>query len=193
MDRYSNFNELIKEQVENVDFEIQIENRQGARAVIIAPHGGRIEPGTDYLTRKIAGEEYSYYCFNGIKNEGNHDLHIKSHNFNEPRCLKILSSHSLVVAIHGCKGEHEAAYLGGRDSELKKLIHLEMIKVGIDSFMVNHNYMGEHELNICNRGLTYAGAQVELTMMLRKSEKAKRVVNAIKTALQTALNSKSFL
>jgi phage replication-related protein YjqB (UPF0714/DUF867 family) len=71
----------------------------------IAPHGGRIEPGTSEIAALIAGESYNLHRFEGRKPPGqNAVLHITSHHFDEPRALNLARKCRIVLGIHGCRG-----------------------------------------------------------------------------------------
>jgi phage replication-related protein YjqB (UPF0714/DUF867 family) len=63
-DTYSNFQELLARETENIDFIIELEDRS-SKAVVIGIHGGNIEPGTEPVVRAIAGPDVSYYIFCG--------------------------------------------------------------------------------------------------------------------------------
>jgi phage replication-related protein YjqB (UPF0714/DUF867 family) len=76
----------------------------------VAPHGGGIEPGTSELADAIAGSDLSFYTFEGLKSSGNTDLHITSTRFDEPMCLTLLASSSVVVTLHG---EHSTKTVRG--------------------------------------------------------------------------------
>jgi phage replication-related protein YjqB (UPF0714/DUF867 family) len=53
---------------------------------IIAPHGGKIEPGTSEIAAAIAGDDYSLYRFQGLRDRPREELHITSAKFDEPTC-----------------------------------------------------------------------------------------------------------
>ena len=82
-DTYCNFDELVAHQRRNVDYRIHASIRPSPVA-IIAPHGGGIEPGTSELAQAIAGDNFSYYCFESVRLAENKQLHIASHRFDEP-------------------------------------------------------------------------------------------------------------
>ena len=46
-------------------------SNRGSLVAIIAPHGGKIEPGTSEIVRSIAAEDYNFCAFEGIKPAGN--------------------------------------------------------------------------------------------------------------------------
>lgn len=76
-ERYRNFADLAAHEKENLDFRVRSDERHGA-ATVIAPHGGGIEPGTSELAQAIAGDDLSFYAFEGLKKNGNGVLHIRA-------------------------------------------------------------------------------------------------------------------
>ena len=167
-DKYRNYNELRNNEREAEDYRILV--KQGASGLaIIAHHGGRIEPGTTDIAKDFAGNTHSFYSFAGLKPKGNRCLHINSVNFDEPEGLSVARNAGKVIAIHGCEGKEETIYLGGSDHEFKKRIREKLNHAGF--------HTGEHrkpELqginpgNICNRGKTGKGVQLEISNGLRK-------------------------
>lgn len=164
-DIYCNFAHLAEHESEGQDFRVRAEPRN-SRAVVIAPHGGRIEPKTIEITIAIAKEDVSFYTFEAIRSN---KLHITSSNFDEPRCLKLLRDSDIVLAIHGCKNEYdrdETIYFGGLDRK-----RIQRFKSGLrtqDFAVADHPRLkGDHALNICNRGTSGKGIQLELPMRLR--------------------------
>ena len=83
MDTYNSFANLAKHAEEGRDFKVRTQERLGT-TVIIAPHGGGIEPGTSEIAEAIAGNDLSLYLFEGIRDENNRELHITSTRFDEP-------------------------------------------------------------------------------------------------------------
>ena len=84
-DDYWSFTELAKNEREQ-DYKV-FSRPRGSEVIIIAPHGGGIEPGTSEIAEAIAGDNFSLYCFEGLKANCNKILHIKSINFDEPKCI----------------------------------------------------------------------------------------------------------
>ena len=84
-DTYPSFGALALSETEGKDFIVTC--LRGARddIVILAPHGGKIEPGTSELARAVAGSDIALYLFEGVKPSGNRALHVTSTNFDEPR------------------------------------------------------------------------------------------------------------
>lgn len=170
MDKYSNFAHLITEEIEGVDYQIEVIEREGTLTAIIAPHGGAIEPGTSELCKAIAAENYQIGVFEGVKQNGNAILHITSTRFDEPKCLKLVSKSNHVLAIHGEQSAEEVVYMGGADSLLREKISEELIAADFRTEEhVNPSLQGTSSYNICNRGQRSKGVQLELSRGLRQT------------------------
>ena len=167
-DKYRSFRQLARAEVENLDFRVNSLPR-AAETVLIAPHGGEIEPGTSEIAAGIAGNDYSLYLFDGLKPEENGALHITSTRFDEPRCMELVEESERVVAIHGEGSPRDVAYIGGRDAALAARI-AKALKAHGFSVRRHRNELlqGVSERNICNRGRSGAGVQLELGRGLRK-------------------------
>lgn len=167
-DKYRNFTQLARSEVENLDFRVNALPRE-AEIIVIAPHGGEIEPGTSEIAAGIAGNDYSLYLFDGLKPEENGQLHITSTRFDEPRCVELVEESERVVTIHGEGSARDVAYIGGRDTELAAQIAKSLKAYG---FTVRRHrselLQGTSERNICNRGRSGAGVQLELGRGLRR-------------------------
>ena len=162
--------------------------------VIIAPHGGRIEIGTSEIAKEIAGFNYSFYCFQGLKLGRPHtDLHITSTNFDEPRGLELVKSAEIVIAIHGRSDDADliSIWIGGLHTKLKEETLVRLTAAGFNALANGHRLEGKHPNNICNRGKTRAGLQLELPRSLRmrlaeNSELLNLFTQAVRGAIATA-------
>ena len=99
-DQYANFTALAAKETLGTDYQIFLTDR-GTPAVVIAPHGGCIEPGTSEIAKAIAGDDLSVYIFEGLGNRPHGDLHIASHRFDEPNGLELVIAAQTAIAIHG--------------------------------------------------------------------------------------------
>lgn len=152
IDIYANFKNLSDFEKEGVDFRV-ILRRTKSNIVVVAPHSGSIEPGTSEIADAIAGTDYVFYAFEGLKSSDNGDLHITSVNFDEPRCLELVRSSSWVMTIHGERGAQAIAYLGGRDEKLCVRLRFSFRDHGFN--VRDHEdprLQGRDPSNICNRG-----------------------------------------
>lgn len=162
-DHYSSFAELKSEQPHGA-FSIEIADR-GSPITIMAIHGGKIEPGTSSLAKRIAGNTFNYYSFSGNKKRHNWDLHITSTAFDEPAALALASRSALVITIHGCMGRGAIVYTGGDNVELRQQLESDLKRAGVKS-QPHPIFHGRGNHNICNQG-HQRGLQLELTPRLR--------------------------
>ena len=170
MDTYSSFNQIRTFEREGRDFRIAISFRKGSRTVIIAPHGGNIEPGTSELAVAIAGADMHIAIFEGLKTKGNSVLHLTSTHFDEPGCTHIVGQSDFVVALHGERSSGNVVYLGGGDMTLAKTIRHALKEKGFDvRTHQNRKLQGRAPRNICNRGRRGMGVQLELSRGLRSA------------------------
>ena len=167
-DKYGSFDELRRAEREGVDFRIRVIQRE-ASVVIIAPHGGKIEPGTSELAEAIAGHDYSLYCFEGLQKRPHRDLHITSANFSEPQCVDLVAACNQVVAVHGRDGkERQSVEVGGLDTDLRDIICRSLREAGFSAEVVTSGGLAAlSPANICNRGARRRGVQLEITRGLR--------------------------
>lgn len=168
MDTYRNFAALKNAQRENEDFHVRVLAREGAPVVVIAPHGGAIEPGTSEIAEAVAGNDFGLAIFAGTKDSGNSILHITSTNFDEPRCVALVQESQKVVAIHGEDSAAAIVFLGGKDVLTGAQVRAALERAG---YAVqehdNPELQGTADRNICNRSKRGAGVQLELSRGLR--------------------------
>jgi phage replication-related protein YjqB (UPF0714/DUF867 family) len=165
---YKNFAELSAVEKKGLAFRVQVKNRR-TECVVIAPHGGGIEPGTTELATAIADRSFSLYTFDGIRLSGNEILHITSTLFDEPKGMRLIRSSKRVLAIHGCGGSDQTVYVGGLDLVLGDHIILSLRDAGFEAVRATTQFLGTQPDNICNRGRTGQGVQLEITEGLRRS------------------------
>src|SRR5262245_9120458 len=113
-DRYHSFEELVSAEPPRA-YRIVTCDRDSI-VTIVAPHGGKIEPGTSEIANALAAGIYNVYLFEGLR-PGSRELHITSHHFDEPQCVKLVGKSDVVIAIHGraTDDDVETIYLGGLD------------------------------------------------------------------------------
>lgn len=166
-DRYLRFADLAAHEQAGVDFDILVKPRR-SRLAVLAPHGGGIEPGTSELAAALAGDRFSLYIFEGRKRGGSRSLHLTSTCFDEPRCLHLLERTAVAVTLHGCAGSEAAVYTGGLDQALQEHTIGHLSAAGFFAFQDGPARAGEHPDNVCNRGTSGRGLQLELTEGLRR-------------------------
>jgi phage replication-related protein YjqB (UPF0714/DUF867 family) len=184
---FRNFADLAGVHVRGRDYEIAVRRRPGSPVAVIAPHGGDIEDGTSEVARAIAGEEFNLYRFEGIRPARNYrTLHLTSHRFDEPECLSLIAGCDVVVAVHGCGGSEAAVYLGGLDVPLRDRLAAALGAAHVRAVVGGHKYPAVHPANVCNRGASGRGVQLEITHALRSAAAAAPLVGAVRAVLLRA-------
>lgn len=169
-DKYADFDELSRGEAAGVDYRILL-RQAGPAFAIVAPHGGGIEPGTSELADAAAGDEHSFYAFLGLKRSGNEDLHITATRFDEPLCLTVVARSGVVVTLHGEHSEDDGSgvFLGGLDDALGQRVRAALEARG---FTVGRHpdpgLQGLEPTNLCNRGMSGRGVQLELSRTVRQ-------------------------
>ena len=80
MTHYQNYNQLSRCEKEGADYRIRFQERSSG-ILIMAPHGGCIEPGTTEIAHAAAGKEHSIYCFEGMRDRDNQQASYHKHTF----------------------------------------------------------------------------------------------------------------
>ncbi len=134
-DRYREFAELAGHEREGIDYQVRFHSRASA-VLVIAPHGGKIEPGTAEIGEAIAGEHFSFYAFEGIKRGHNHDLRLSGCRFDEPECLSMLERSGAAVVITGLPDlKAEYAVVGGAHEAARQALCASLATAGFDARM----------------------------------------------------------
>jgi len=189
---YKNFEELAQQEVEGKDYQIKFRLRD-ERVLIMAPHGGKIEPTTTMIAEAIAGENYSCYSFEGLKEEGNGVLHIESHLFGEPQALQAVKKADIVITVHGQLNHQEGFIMvGGLHVDLRSEIRRRLEAVGFQTRTPPEGLQGIDPENICNRGRLKGGIQLEVSrkerdLLKTDKERLERFASAVREAIQRFL------
>lgn len=168
--KYKDFEELTSVEIEKEDYTIHTK-RSDSGVLLMAIHGGGIEPGTTEIIKYLAEENnYSYYSFNGIKKKDNQNMHITSTNYDESQALKEVANSSITLSFHGYS-EHEKkhTYIGGLDKELAKNIKIKLKEAGFSASDAPKEFDGKNRNNIVNKNKQKKGVQLELSTAQRKA------------------------
>jgi phage replication-related protein YjqB (UPF0714/DUF867 family) len=170
-DEYACFNDLAAAEIEGIDYRICVSNRT-SHIAIFAPHGGWIESTTSQIAAAIAAAEFSLYCFEGLRPGRPHrDLHIKSEIFDEPKACRLVEDAEIAIGVHGRKdiGDQRTVWVGGLDFGLRDRIAKALMQNGFNAVVRNpgETLAGVDRNNICNRGSSKAGVQLEVPRTLR--------------------------
>lgn len=179
-DKYTSFKDLHAAEKRGEDYDFESRPREASGVVVIALHGGKIEPWTEKIADAIAGKDFSFYCFKALKNDR---LHIKSHLFDEPTCENLVAAHQHVVSIHGWGVKGERVCVGGRDTKLIAVLKDSLVANGIKVENAEGALAGTDPNNIANRGATGRGVQFELTMRFRTNPTAVKKFTAVVRAV----------
>ncbi|GAA2629520.1 poly-gamma-glutamate hydrolase family protein [Dactylosporangium fulvum] len=157
--------------------------------VVLAVHGGGIEPGTSELCLAVAGYHpatgaarpedgpaYDYWMFEGLRATDNTVLHVTATRCDDPVAVALTAGAGRAVSLHGCTPHQarladgtEAVLVGGLDTVLKERLLTGFAAAGIEAHDATAvpALSGDDPANIVNRTRTGAGAQLELTTPLR--------------------------
>jgi phage replication-related protein YjqB (UPF0714/DUF867 family) len=181
---YNGFADLERYYQRDRDFRILIRRRPASRVAVVAPHGGAIEQGTSDIARALAGNDFNLYLLEGIRRRDNYQaLHLTSHRFDEPQCLALLAKCSVVLTVHGCKGKDDKVALGGLNDELRQRLTMALTHAQVPVIPEPHRFPATHPHNICNRGRTGQGVQLEISGSLRNRGFTAQLSAAIRAEL----------
>src|SRR5208283_913059 len=169
-DLYNSFAELAAAETEGVHYQIRVIER-ASKIVVVAPHGGKIEPGSSEMAALIAGDDFSLYCFESLVS--GRRLHITSSRFDEPMGLALVGASEVAIAVHGRADADDSrtVWMGGLHLQLCDQIGAWLERAGFE-ISTDHHMQGKHPLNICNRGRLRTGAQLEMPRSLRNRFRA---------------------
>jgi phage replication-related protein YjqB (UPF0714/DUF867 family) len=163
----SSFKELSSLKKEGLDFEIKL--RTGTtQSLVMAIHGGTIEPGTSELAVATAGEKHSYYSFTGLVDDYV-GLHLTSTEFDEPRLLVLTQQAKNCLGLHGLKDDQIDFCIGGANAEKRKR-YLKLLSEKFPKWRACElccpPNLGTSSKNIVNK-CQFSGVQIEMGSTLR--------------------------
>lgn len=166
--RFNSFSELAHHKKEGEHYDIVVKENSHSHVSIVAPHGGNIEWNTSKIAKDIAANDHNLYLFEAKEAENCfYEMHVTSNQFDEPRCLELISLTDTTLTIHGCRGDEPVVYIGGRDEKLKKSLADAFNKHNIKALTEGHIYKGSSPENICNRNQRGEGVQLEFSRGIR--------------------------
>ena len=167
--RFSSFRDLKREKREGVHYSIRSEDR-GSGILIMAPHGGAIEPHTAELAEEVAADDFSLFAFIGEQAQHNlYELHIESHRYDEECAIRMAREAEFVFALHGLHDDVSEFLLpGGLLATARDDLARVWASQGLEVRPAKPGLEGEHPNNICNLGRLGRGVQVELSSALRR-------------------------
>lgn len=163
----ASFSDIARWAREGLDYRIAL-RPMGTRIAVLAIHGGGIESGTSEMAKAIAGQTFSLYCFEGLKARGNHLLHVTSTRFDEPSGIRLVDDAEVIVSIHACRDSRSLVYVGGLHQPLKDRLVEALTRAGFPAQEDDTIHSGSDPRNICNRGRSSRGVQLETSLGLRR-------------------------
>jgi phage replication-related protein YjqB (UPF0714/DUF867 family) len=155
--------------VRDRDFRIAFGDGSIERCLLVAPHGGGIEPGTSELLRTVSDlGAWAWYEFAGFLRIGNQEaLHITSTQIDEPTLLALLPRTKFILTFHGANGADPVAYVGGRwdagRATMTAMINAATATHGIHAMEAPAHLRGVEPTNLTNRGKLGHGIQLEFS------------------------------
>ena len=192
-DRYRSFTALDANLRRGIDYSIRFQDR-GTAIVVVAPHGGGIEPGTSDIAVAIARDDYSFYAFEGLRpGRSCGDLHITSTRFDEPKGLALIGAANMALAVHGrVDGDDPSTvWAGGRADAFRDAIASSLVASGFQATKISGRLAGREAANICNRGASGAGVQLEIPRTLRdKLKRDQTILQRFSDAVRQAMSNR---
>lgn len=161
------------------DFRVAFGDSKIGLCLLVAPHGGGIEPGSSEIMRAVADlGGWAWYEFAGFLRQGNQEaLHIGSADFDEPTLNGMLPQTGFVVAFHGASESREAlVYVGGKwklgRRTFTAAISASFAEHGIRAVDAVDNAVAPHlqglaDSSVTNRGKRAEGVQLEFSRAAR--------------------------
>jgi phage replication-related protein YjqB (UPF0714/DUF867 family) len=168
-----NYQEILdRGMVPGRDIRIAFGDANIGRCLLVAPHGGGIEPGTSELLRAVAElGNWAWYEFAGFLRKGNVEgLHMASTQFDEPTLLGLLPKANFVVTLHGSQDAGEAAARIGGSWDAGRSAMVASINASVGTHgvrAVEAADTGNDPANIANRGKSGRGIRIELSRAAR--------------------------
>ena len=168
MAEYPNFAALSAAENEDKDFRVRIEDRKGSPIVIVAPHGGGIEPGTYKSPRRLRDATCHLLILPGSSRRATEFFTLPARTLTS-RVVQRWLKRPTTCSDHGEESEEPVVYLGGKDSESGGRVRKALATAG---FTVkehpNRQLQGLAKRNICNRNRSGAGSSLSSAGSPRK-------------------------
>jgi len=154
--------------------------------IVMAIHGGGIEPGTSEIALAVAGYHpdtlvasvndnlglHDFWLFEGLLPSGNGKLHVTASHYDEPIATELVQNARRCISLHGCSDTEANGkiQIGGRDHQLRDIVLEELKIAGIPAeITTNQMLRGESLDNIANKTKILGCAQLEMGTSYRSS------------------------
>lgn len=169
-DRYASFTELADHETEGIDYTVFSRELESG-LLVMAPHGGGIEPGISEIVRALT-EDCSVYLLEGLKSSGNKWLHVTSAHFDDPLAMQMAGRHQYILAFHGYEERSLCQTLiGGTDRKRAQVFAEALRKQGFSAVLLSAGacLSGTNPASINNRCKTGLSVQFEISTAQRKA------------------------
>jgi phage replication-related protein YjqB (UPF0714/DUF867 family) len=153
--------------------------------IVMAIHGGGIEPGTSEIALAVAGYHpdtlvtsidnlglHDFWLFEGLLPSGNGKLHVTASHYDEPIATELVQNARRCISLHGCSDTQANGkiQIGGLDLELGDIVLEELTIAGIPAeITTNEKLGGDLPNNIANKTKILGCVQLEMGTSYRSS------------------------
>ena len=153
--------------------------------IVMAIHGGGIEPGTSEIALAVAGYHpdtlvasvdnlglHDFWLFEGLLPSGNGKLHVTASHYDEPIATELVQNVRRCISLHGCLDTQANGkiQIGGRDHQLRDIVLEELTLAGIPAEITTNKMLGgESPDNIANKTKILGCVQLEMGASYRSS------------------------
>jgi len=153
--------------------------------IVMAIHGGGIEPGTSEIALAVAGYHpdtlvtsiddlglHDFWLFEGLLPSGNGKLHVTASHYDEPIATELVQNARRCISLHGCSDTQANGkiQIGGLDLELGNIVLEELTIAGIPAeITTNEKLGGDLPNNIANKTKILGCVQLEMGTSYRSS------------------------
>lgn len=181
IEEYKSLDELKENEVQGIDWDKYC--RDAARPILVlAPHGGTIEPHTELIAERIAGNDFKLFVFMGLRREKKIKdrkwLHVTSSdakNYKDDDLIRLQKGAIVAISIHGGKDRDQignykklATFMGGNNEELMELVWNNLDSYGFYCHGAPASINGKSNTNIVNQ-CSKGGVQLEISRSERDS------------------------
>jgi phage replication-related protein YjqB (UPF0714/DUF867 family) len=158
------------------EFRVVVGNLQNVRhCLLVAPHGGEIEPMTSEITLAVAGvSTRAFYLFEGMLHRRNWErLHMDSTTFDEPDFVALIPETDCIFSFHGAERDKtRTIYVGGLHEkgrrQIAEALNGDLNPYGITAVDATRSkdtrtIAGLSPHNLTNRGRAGPGVQLEFS------------------------------
>lgn len=174
---FQNFAELAAHKKQGTDYDFEIQ-RTSSPVLVMAFHGGLIEPGTTELGKALGQYGFNFYSFVGLTQEEMDaptltcaDVHLTSARFDEPQLQALTAKAQACVTLHGFGGVEADFCVGGASEEKRRALSALLAREFPDlrsCELCCPPFNGTSAKNPANQCRVW-GVQIEMSPQVRKT------------------------